>query len=283
MFRITLISGKEVASLPLAELSDVKALKQRLHQQNGLPPRFRQKLLHEGTVLDDAVKLASVMEPQVLAATSPDAVAREPRQLAAAEHPSVAEDGLPPPCSPRLLLDDKTQTPPTVELQVVEMTFVEASEKTAEIVSLFSEVACGDVAKVEALLQLPMNPDVSFWGGTPLMWAAQGNQTTVAQLLLEAGAQLDFCDSRGRTPLMDAAEAGRAAMVQLLLKAGAQKDLRNSQGRTALMLASHRDHAHVVRLLLEAGAQKDLRDNDGRTALMLATQWGRGEARRLLQ
>ena len=91
MFRITLISGKEVASLPLAELSDVKALKQRLHQQNGLPPRFRQKLLHEGTVLDDAVKLASVMELQVLAATSPDAVAREPRQLAAAEHPSVAE------------------------------------------------------------------------------------------------------------------------------------------------------------------------------------------------
>ena len=57
------------------------------------------------------------------------------------------EDGLPPPCSPRLLLDDKTQTPPTVELQVLEMTFVEASEKTAEIVSLFSAAACGDVAK----------------------------------------------------------------------------------------------------------------------------------------
>ncbi|CAE7614788.1 mask [Symbiodinium sp. CCMP2592] len=229
------------------------------------------------------------MEPRVLAATSPEAVAWEPRQLAAAEHPPVAEDGpedgLPPPCRPRLLRDDKSQTPPSVELHVVEMTFVDASDQTADVVSFFSAVADGDVAKVEALLQLPMNPDVSAWGGTPLMRAAAVNQTGVAQLLLEAGAQLDFCDSRGHTPLMDAAGAWlcRAAMVQLLLDAGAQRDLRNSQGRTALMLASHRGHAPVVRLLLEAGAQKDLRDNDGQTALMLATEWGHDQARRLLQ
>ena len=57
MLRITLLSGEEVTSLALAELSDVKALKQRLHQQHGLPPRFRQRLLHEGNTLDDAVKL----------------------------------------------------------------------------------------------------------------------------------------------------------------------------------------------------------------------------------
>ena len=66
MLRITLLSGEEVASLPLAELSDVKALKERLHQQHGLPPRFRQRLLHDGNPLDDAIKLESAMDLQVL-------------------------------------------------------------------------------------------------------------------------------------------------------------------------------------------------------------------------
>ena len=81
MLRITLLSGKDVASLPLAELSDVKALKQRLYEQHGLPPRFRQKLLHEANTLEDAVTLASVMESQAVhgdttlsEAVNPDAV-----------------------------------------------------------------------------------------------------------------------------------------------------------------------------------------------------------------
>ncbi|CAE7837843.1 ilvG [Symbiodinium sp. CCMP2592] len=41
MLRIKRLSGEEVTSVHLSELSDVKALKQRLHQQHGLPPRFR--------------------------------------------------------------------------------------------------------------------------------------------------------------------------------------------------------------------------------------------------
>ena len=53
-----------MASLPISELSDVKSLKQRL-QQHGLPPRFRQRLLHEGNNLDDAVMLDSLMDLQV--------------------------------------------------------------------------------------------------------------------------------------------------------------------------------------------------------------------------
>ena len=66
MLRITLLSGEEVASLPLTELSDVKALKQRLHQQHGMPPRFRQRLLHDGSTLGDDVKLETAMDLQIL-------------------------------------------------------------------------------------------------------------------------------------------------------------------------------------------------------------------------
>ena len=66
MLRITLLSGEDLTSIPCAELSDVQALKQRLHHQHGLPPRFRQRLLHEGNILDDAFELDSPMDLQVL-------------------------------------------------------------------------------------------------------------------------------------------------------------------------------------------------------------------------
>ena len=66
MLHIRLLSGEELTCLPLTELSDVKALKQRLHQEHGLPPRFRQRLLHDGKTLDDAVRLDTAMDLQVL-------------------------------------------------------------------------------------------------------------------------------------------------------------------------------------------------------------------------
>ena len=61
MLRVTLLSGEEV-QVPVEELSDVKALKHRLYRQHGLPPPFKQRLLHEGNTLEDAVKLDSVMD-----------------------------------------------------------------------------------------------------------------------------------------------------------------------------------------------------------------------------
>ena len=64
MLRIRLLSGEEVASIPVAEADGVKALKQRLHQQHGLPPRFRQRLVHEGRFLPDALKLDSAVDPR---------------------------------------------------------------------------------------------------------------------------------------------------------------------------------------------------------------------------
>ena len=36
MLRVTLLSGEELTYLPLTELSDVKALKQRLHQEQAV-------------------------------------------------------------------------------------------------------------------------------------------------------------------------------------------------------------------------------------------------------
>ena len=113
MLRITLLSGEALARIAAVEVGDVKALKRRLHQHYGLPPRFRQKLFHEGTVLDDAAMLDSLMEAPVVADTSSKASDSRQRRLPSPAEQTAAgegslkrrldtEDGLPPPCRQRL-------------------------------------------------------------------------------------------------------------------------------------------------------------------------------------
>ena len=68
MLRVLQMSGEEVAAAPAEELSDVKALKQRLQQQHGMPPRFRQRLLLHDTqaILDEDAELEGGMTLQLL-------------------------------------------------------------------------------------------------------------------------------------------------------------------------------------------------------------------------
>ena len=124
-----------------------KALKRRLHQQHGLPPRFRQRLLHEGNALDDAVtldSLAAVMDPEVVATSSSEASEKSGELAVACKRGSAgegalkrrldSEDGLPPRCRQRLLLKDKSSNASVeldtrVDLQVVVMAFSEASAR----------------------------------------------------------------------------------------------------------------------------------------------------------
>ena len=56
-----MLSGEEI-SLPVAEASNVKALKQMLHHLHCAPPRFRQRLIHQGVNLDDAEVLDAPLD-----------------------------------------------------------------------------------------------------------------------------------------------------------------------------------------------------------------------------
>ena len=61
MLRLRMLSGEAVTSIPVEEIHDVRALKQRLAQRHGLPPRFRQRVLFQGEILEDTVTLDSPM------------------------------------------------------------------------------------------------------------------------------------------------------------------------------------------------------------------------------
>ena len=81
---------------------------------------------------------------------------------------------------------------------------------------------------------------------TALMWAAGYEDgvgvpaaASVVDLLLEAGAQLDAVDDRGRTALMIAADLGHAEMADILIERGADRIVRDKAGKTALDLAAN--------------------------------------------
>ena len=69
---------------------------------------------------------------------------------------------------------------------------------------------------------------------TPLIAAAVFGQTTVAQLLIERGADIEITGGDGSTPLHVAALFAYPEFVTLLIDKGAVLDARNHQGQTPL-------------------------------------------------
>ena len=89
MLHVRMLSGDPVASIPLAVLSGVKSLKQRLHRLHSLPPRFRQRLFHEGRLLHAAANLDLFRDLELLLLTHHPA-----SQTQADELVTASEDGL---------------------------------------------------------------------------------------------------------------------------------------------------------------------------------------------
>lgn len=65
-----------------------------------------------------------------------------------------------------------------------------------------------------------LNHDAHY-GGTPLHAAAHGNQKSVVELLIRRGAVLDVVSCNGRTPLQETAFHNATAAAKLLRVAGA--------------------------------------------------------------
>lgn len=149
---------------------------------------------------------------------------------------------------------------------------------------LIDAVKNGDAKAVPSLLQ--HHADLSATeadGFTALHWAAQRDNLEIANLLLNAGANVKAASRFDITPLSLACTNGDAAMIDRFLKAGADPNATSEQGQTALMTAALTGKADAVKLLLVHGAKVNIKEPwKGQTALMWAASEGNTDAAGML-
>lgn len=80
--------------------------------------------------------------------------------------------------------------------------------------------------------------------------------------LLKKGASVHDVDNKAHSPLMIAAKSGSHRSAQLVIDAGADLDHKNLNGETPLMMAAPVS-GPIVQLLLERGASPQEVDRDG--------------------
>lgn len=86
---------------------------------------------------------------------------------------------------------------------------------------------------------------------TPLMLAARfGCSPPLIYLLVEYGATIDRCDSKGWCPLIMATQHGHLGSVEALIRSGADLKSTTNNGLTALDIARHLKYENIVQFLL---------------------------------
>ena len=112
---------------------------------------------------------------------------------------------------------------------------------------------------------------------TALACAAYNGRARIAQMLIDAGANINAVCSRGFTALQKAAYLGNTSVVEVLLVAGADVNVAGDNGVHAMYNAMASPCSDVVvRLLLNAGANPDPRCPDGSSPLHCAARKGGG-------
>jgi ankyrin repeat protein len=159
----------------------------------------------------------------------------------------------------------------------------------------------GDAAAVRELLarDQALAGAVDVHRKTPLHLAAEHDHPEVAELLLDAGAELEAWTSWGATPLEWAGVLGSRRAGDVLLARGARLTLASAAGlgltdelprlagqgaavSAAFVLACRNGHTDAARFLLDRGADVDARGFFGATGLHWAAHNGHADTVRFL-
>ena len=143
----------------------------------------------------------------------------------------------------------------------------------------------GDVESVRRLLSEGQDVDGAQGDGmTGLHWAALRGDVALAEVLIQAGAELNPVTRIGsHTPLHAASRAGQGEVVEVLVRAGADVRARTDSEVTPLHLAASSGSERAVRALVAGGAEVDAPEGQwDQTPLMFAAALGRVDAVRVL-
>lgn len=111
-------------------------------------------------------------------------------------------------------------------------------------------------------------------GYSALHLALLEGRAKVCKALIEAGADVNGADNKGRTPLMNACRLKRISVVEFLLNNGASVANRDNKRRTALHYVAKRRSLVLARLLVEADSDADAEDENCMTPCELAKEEG---------
>lgn len=135
-----------------------------------------------------------------------------------------------------------------------------------------SAAGLGDSVRLQALLS--DDPGVAReeqpYAMTPLHWAARAGSVECADLLLDAGADVNACTKVHRAPLHLAAEADKEGVTRLLVGRGANVDIQDRKGRTPLHRATYEGCVAAAEALLELGANARILNRNGKNPLEVA-------------
>ena len=129
------------------------------------------------------------------------------------------------------------------------------------------------------LVNVDFDGDVKLRYDTPLKLATSRGHHEIVRLLINAGANVNWCDTTAYgegcllerlCPLITAANLNKIEIIKLLIDAGACIDQADSMGRAPLHYASFSGCVEAVNLLLDNGADINSADEYGTTSLIMA-------------
>ena len=257
MLHVLIPSGEDLAAIPAADLSTVRNLKHDLHKISGVPP-FRQKILHEGKVLEEDVHLDASMESVLLVSLAfRDASEEE------------IEEFVLSPCQGSV-----------DEVEKLLQRSMDPNAATADGRTALMLASCDGYPEIAQLL-LEARPDMDVAdhdGTTALVAASRDGEEDMVRWFLGARADVNKADGHGCTPLVNALQEGQLNIASLLVQAGAGTGP-GPQGNELLCTECQRADAslEIVRLLLEARLDPNTATEEGMTALKVACDEGRQE------
>lgn len=157
----------------------------------------------------------------------------------------------------------------------------------AKAVNLPDAVRANDIAVVQSVIESGADVNEPDLWGTPLDIAVSKGSDKIAQILIDAGADVEGATLPGvggEHPLHLAATRGSGvSTARLLISRGAQLDARDGAGRTPLITAVLADNVEVADALLAAGADIEAVDSNlGASPLSWAACWERFKTAKFL-
>ena len=105
---------------------------------------------------------------------------------------------------------------------------------------------------------------------SPLRISAQDGNNEIVSYLLDAGANPDVLDHKGRPFIIAASRNHHTSTVLNLLQHEVNPNIQDNIGWTALMVSRIAEDLKITEILIDAGANVDIVKQDGLTALMIA-------------